>query len=290
MTGEGAHTLHLPDGRRLAFAQYGDPGGKAVFFFHGTPGSRFFRPPDEITSRLGVRLICVDRPGYGLSSFQSRRRILDWPADIARLADSLHLPTFALAGHSGGGPYALVCAYALPQRACRTALLSSAAPPEAPGRTRGLSTLNRLGMRYARFLVWPLERRLVAWVFRARAADPAGSIARQADHPRTVDERLLGRQEVRQACLESELEAFRPGLTGLAWDIRLITRPWGFPAAGVQVPVHVWHGTADQQTSASLADYLPAQIPDCQATLCAGEGHLLLFQHWKEILAWLCPD
>ncbi len=93
----------LSDGRVLAYEQYGDADGRPVFFFHGTPGSRLFHPPDEVTRRTGVRLICVDRPGYGGSTFQPGRQILDWPADIAALADALGLRTFAVAGHSGEG-------------------------------------------------------------------------------------------------------------------------------------------------------------------------------------------
>ena len=72
-------TITLKDGRLLAYAEYGDPAGTPVFFFHGTPGSRLFRPSDSITLKLGVRLICTDRPGYGASTFQPGRRLLDWP-------------------------------------------------------------------------------------------------------------------------------------------------------------------------------------------------------------------
>jgi len=74
--------ITLKDGRKLAYAEYGEPAGKPVFFFHGTPGSHFFHPPDGITQKMGVRLITVDRPGYGLSTFLPKRRILDWPGDI----------------------------------------------------------------------------------------------------------------------------------------------------------------------------------------------------------------
>ena len=77
MTQPNGKKIYLRDGRILSYAEYGDPCGKPIFFFHGTPGSRYFRPPDEITARLGVRLICVDRPGYGESTFQPGRRILD---------------------------------------------------------------------------------------------------------------------------------------------------------------------------------------------------------------------
>src|SRR5512136_1482675 len=109
-------TIALSDGRTLAYAEYGDPTGQPVFFFHGMPGSRLFRPPDQITAKVGVRLITTDRPGYGLSTFQPGRRFLDWPGDIAQLADHLNMEKFAVMGHSAGGPYVAACAYALPQR------------------------------------------------------------------------------------------------------------------------------------------------------------------------------
>ena len=35
-----AQLLRLSDGRQLGYADYGDPDGTPVMFFHGTPGSR----------------------------------------------------------------------------------------------------------------------------------------------------------------------------------------------------------------------------------------------------------
>src|SRR4051794_2688416 len=87
--------LHLPDGRVLGYAEYGDPTGCPLFFFHGLPGSRLRRHPDDsIAYKLGVRIIAPERPGYGLSSFQPGRTVLDWPADVVTLADALRLDRF----------------------------------------------------------------------------------------------------------------------------------------------------------------------------------------------------
>src|SRR5512136_1888696 len=118
------NTITLHDGRTLAYAEYGDPHGKPVFFFHGSPGSRLFTPPDEVTKHQHVRLICTDRPGYGASTFQLGRRLLDWPQDINDLAEALRIKKFYIVGHSGGGPYTLACAYALPDRILAAATLS----------------------------------------------------------------------------------------------------------------------------------------------------------------------
>jgi pimeloyl-ACP methyl ester carboxylesterase len=84
-------------------------------YFHGHPGSRLeARFLAKAADRAGVRLVGVDRPGMGLSTYQSRRRVMDWPGDVAQLADHLKLGRFAVVGFSGGGLYSLACAYGLP--------------------------------------------------------------------------------------------------------------------------------------------------------------------------------
>jgi len=282
------HTISLKDDRTLAYAEYGDPRGKPVFFFHGTPGSRLFRPRDEVTTRLGVRLICVERPGYGESTFQPGRRILDWPQDITQLASHLGIENFAVAGHSGGGPYVEACAYALPDRVTAAAILSGAGPMNTPNATQGMTALNKFGLTVGRFIPWPLWQMLIWIFFHRRADDPAADIDRGTGHRPPADEAQVSRPEVREACIRSEVEAFRPGLRGIAWDTRLLTRPWGFHLEDIHVPVHLWHGTDDDATPISMGRYVAGQIPNCRTTFCEGEAHLLLFPHWEEILAALC--
>jgi pimeloyl-ACP methyl ester carboxylesterase len=283
-------SISLRDGCILAYAEYGDPHGKPIFFFHGTPGSRFFRPPDEITTYLGVRLICVDRPGYGESTFQPGRRFLDWPYDIAQLADSLGIDKFAVAGHSGGGPYVLACAVALPKRIKAAAVISGAGPMDTPDIKRGMSSTNKLGVTIGRFIPWPLWQALI-WVFyHRRADDPAADIEGGNALRPLADNVQIHKLEVRQACILSEIEAFRPGLRGLAWDARLLTRSWGFQLEEIRVPVHLWHGTADDQATVSMARYIARKIPNCKATILENEAHLLLFPHWEEILTQLVSE
>ena len=283
-------TITLSDGRSLTCAEYGDLHGKPVFFFHGSPGSCYFRPPDEVTSRLGVRLICVDRPGYGESTFQPGRCLLDWPVDITQLADSLGIDQFAVAGHSGGGPHSLACAHDLPDRITAAATLCGAGPVETPGATVGMTSLNRFGFKFGRYFPWPLGRLITWFVFRERCADPSRVMDREIGLRPPADDELIARPEIRQACLQSELEAFRHGLKAMSWDVRLITRRWGFRLEDIRTPVFIWHGTADNVTSDTMAKYLAAKIPHSRLTLCEGEGHLLLFPHWEEILTQLTSE
>jgi len=281
-------TITLSDSRILGYAEYGDPSGKPVFFFHGIPGSRVFRPPEEITKKMGVRLICVERPGYGISTFQPRRRLLDWPDDVAQLADSLNLGSFAVAGHSGGGPYTAACAYKLSSRVTAAAILSGLGPLETPNATAEMSSMQKLAFSIGRYIPWPLWWLLVWQSYHQGKDDPAAVMERDAATRPAADAALWEHPEIRQVCYASTADGLRNGTRGLAWDLRIITRPWRFRLEDIRVPVYIWQGTDDNLTTIPMARYMASRIPNCKATFCEGEAHLLLFPHWEEILDVIC--
>jgi pimeloyl-ACP methyl ester carboxylesterase len=96
-SGNTGRTLRLRDGRLLGYAEWGDPAGKPVLYLHGLHSSRLalYRDPAFFAAH-GIRFITVDRPGIGLSSFQRGRTLLDWPDDLAQLAEALGVTRFAI--------------------------------------------------------------------------------------------------------------------------------------------------------------------------------------------------
>ena len=276
--------IKLKMGRTLCFAQSGDPEGRPVFFFHGAPGSRLFHPPEKITINHGVRLITIDRPGYGESSFQPRRTILDWAIDIKELADHLGIQKFYLASHSAGGPYVLACSHTIQDRVISASIISSVGPFEAIKTGTKISKVNHLGFRFSRYLPWTVWRSLVISIYRRRSQDPWVDIDRQAPNRTNADAEMIKIADVRNNCVESEVEAFKHGLTGLAWDVCLITRPLGFPLEEIKVPVRIWHGSDDNQAPATMAHYLASKIPLSSKRIIQGEAHLMIFKYWEEIL------
>ena len=120
--------LTLPDKRQLAYAEYGDPNGYPVFYFHGGGTSRLepLLLGDEVFIRLGLRLVAPDRPGIGQSDFQPNRGFSDWTKDVTFLADTLGLDKFSVLGVSSGGGYTAACAAKIPHRLHSAVIVSGA--------------------------------------------------------------------------------------------------------------------------------------------------------------------
>ena len=281
--------LRLRDGRLLGYAEYGDPEGKPAFFFHGMPGSRLEgRFGHDAAKKLGIRVVAIDRPGYGLSDFKPRRTFVDWPDDVVELADALKIDRFSVAGVSGGGPYVAACALKIPQRLTAAGIISGVGPFDVPGATEGMSRQNRLIFGMARRLPWLVS--LPYWLMAQgarRFPDRVTSLMlRSLPEP---DKAVLARPEIRALFIEDTAEAFRSGGRGAAWESVLYARPWGFRLEDITMEVHLWQGEEDVNVPPSMGRYQAEAIPNCRPTFYPGEGHLLIVDRMEEILAALFP-
>ncbi len=276
--------LVLGDGRRLGYAQYGRPDGEPIFYFHGHPGSRLEgRFAHSAAAAAGFLVIALDRPGVGLSDVQPGRALTDWPADVAETADKLGISRFSVAGASGGGPYALACAWRLPSRVSRAAVISGAGPFQVRGITHGMRWQNRVGFQLGSR--WPALAAAAMRSMRRGVIDqPERTIDALARAMSPADAVVVRRPEVRDLLIADLVEAFRQGSDGATHDMVLLGRPWGFSLREIEPEVYLWQGEADTLVPPAMGRYLAEQIPHCHARMLPGEGHLLIIDRMPDLI------
>ena len=131
--------IAVDEDRQISFAEFGAPQGRAVFWLHGTPGARRQIPTEArvYAEDHNIRLIGIDRPGIGSSTPHRYENIAAFAADLRTIADTLGIDEMAIVGLSGGGPYSLACAAALPERVLAVAVLGGVAPTQGPDAIAG---------------------------------------------------------------------------------------------------------------------------------------------------------
>jgi len=232
-----------------------------------------------------LRVIAPDRPGMGGSDFQRDRVLLDWPNDVAELADSLGMERFGVLGVSGGGPYVLACAHSIPDRLTGAVVVAGPAPLSSAEATSGMSAQSRRMFWIARRAPW-LARMIFGLTALAIRLFPDRVFGRVSASTPACDMAVLERPDVKQVIVGSFREALRNGGHGVAYEMTLFTRPWGFQPKDVRRRVDLWQGTEDVNVPASMTEDLAGQLPDCNAHVLQGEGHFsLLSNHQQEILA-----
>lgn len=275
----------LPDGRKLAYAEFGQPDGDPVVYFHGAPSSRLepLLIGDEALTRLGLRVIAPDRPGMGRSDFQPGRGFSHWPSDVAALADALGLGQFAVLGNSGGGPYVAACAARIPDRLRAAVIVSGGWRMDWPEATNGLPFVNRLVMILARRA--PVLLRLLlssmGGVAQGERDKELKRLRARLPPPDYAAFEQPGRLEAFGASMR---ECMRQGTKGVAWDMGLYVREFDFRLDEIRRPLTLFHGEQDTNAPIALVRRVVAELPTTRLITYENEAHLsTLCNHVDEI-------
>lgn len=275
-------TIPLPDGRKLGFAEYGRPKGSPVLFCHGTPGSRLTITEEmsRLADAMDIWLIVPDRPGYGESDPKPNRRFIDWPEDVSVLLKKLKINRFRALGYSMGSPYALACAYMMPESVSGVSLVGGIAPnlfdPEV------IATISPTSN--ALFTMARDNPSLLIETLKTLAPDGDSLLAAMAGGFPATDKVLLAQAQITSTFLRDSIETLRQGHDEAATDFVLTANSWGFDLKAIQAPTHIWNGMEDLNVPPAMARHLASNLPRNKIRLLPGEGHLCLFTHWEEIL------
>ncbi|MEN3285226.1 MAG: hypothetical protein V7607_6366 [Solirubrobacteraceae bacterium] len=271
-------TVDAPDGRQIGVAEFGSPDGPVVVLLHRSPGSRLLDPDPAATTAAGVRLVCVDRPGYGATDPVAAPSRAEAADDLEAVVGALGLDDVALVGWSGGGQFAVEAAARSGVRARSLTLLATPAPyHEVP---------------------WPIPPELVA-LCDAVPADPAAgleairaAVAWFADAPQAAalgdpspaDAAARQRPGIADALVAMTVEAARQGAEGMAFDIVAGSLRDAFGFDAIDVPVQLFAGDTDLNVGLEHLDWWAERLSSAERHVLADSGHLLALTHWGEIL------
>jgi pimeloyl-ACP methyl ester carboxylesterase len=189
-------------------------------------------------------------------------------------------------GVSAGGPYAIACARALPDRIAAAAAVSSLSPVCAPHAGTSMPVHLRLGLR-ALVRRPDLAARGGARAMRIAERRPRALVRVARIGATPADRELLAAADGGTAAVESFLAAAAGGVRGMIEDYLTVCTAWGFELADVAGEVHVWHGEQDRFVPVEHARALAAALPRCRATYDAQDGHFFFRRRLAEVLSAL---
>jgi pimeloyl-ACP methyl ester carboxylesterase len=275
------HIVRLPDGRRVGVVSHGDPDGRPLFLYHGTPASRLGHESADAPAReRGIRVLCPDRPGIGRSDPLPGRTLAGWADDAVALADVLGIDRFAVLGYSGGGPYALAAAAGAPDRVTVAGLMAGVGPIDRPGARQGMGKTDLQLVDLAQRRPWAARAMLRVMRLGARAS-PSYALRVFKKEVSAVDQRVLDEQG--PGITAFFVEALRQGPQGVIDEYLLWAGPWGFGLDQIRVPVHVWQGDDDFLVPMHHAEDMVARLPNATLHPLPGEGHVSIQMHLGEI-------
>ena len=269
-------TFRLKDGRKLGYAEYGPANGKPILWFHGTPGGRRQIAPRarELANSRKVRLIAVERPGIGDSTSHSYDSLADWSADIQAFCNAKGIDRFAICGLSGGGPYALACAYYLQDRVIAASILGGVAPAAGlEAAAGGISKLARTFAPMVKHLRVPLNRLLLILIRRLEShVDIAMDSFARFMPP--GDQAMFEDPMIRTMFEDDILLASKDQMQAMLHDVVIFGRDWGFLLSDINTPIYLLYGNADNIVPVEHGEHIAQRLPNAELRIRDGEGHL----------------
>jgi pimeloyl-ACP methyl ester carboxylesterase len=290
MTSEVTERLgvEVAEGRAVEVLTAGAADGLPLVFHTGTPSGLVPYPAlTHAAARHGLRCVLYSRPGYGNSDPQPGRRVADAAGDVAAILDHLGAGHFVSAGWSGGGPHALACAAALPDRCLAAATIAGVAPYSAPG----LDWLSGMAAEnideFGAAVSGEAELTAVLTEFAAGMRDLTGAGIVEAFGSLVTEPDIAALAGDFAGYLAQALStAVATGIAGWRDDDLAFVKDWGFAVSQVDVPVTVWQGEQDAMVPLAHGAWLAGNVLGARPRLMPDEGHLsLVVNHIEAIVA-----
>ncbi|SON53108.1 alpha/beta fold hydrolase [Vibrio tapetis] len=278
-------TMLLPDGRKLGYSDVGNKSHAPLVMLHPSTGSRLQQHPNkQIAFEQRVRVISIDRPGYGLSDTCEGASLKSVAKDVGYLMDSLNIQRFAVAGFCGGGPYALAVAAQFRHRVVHTNLISSVTPFQEINLLHGVKTTNKM-MAHLALKAPEVLRHLIFLIAKNVVDEPERYFDQVIEHLGVSDASVLQEPEALENFVVAFQEAMRQGSAAFVHDLYTLSNPWETDYSAITSPITMWHGHEDRHVPIQYAQQLAHVLSNVTIKNQPQHGHFLIYYLWGDILA-----
>ncbi|WP_372700016.1 alpha/beta fold hydrolase [Arthrobacter sp. JSM 101049] len=275
-------------GRRVGVHEHDHGTRRTVVLCHPTGGSGAVDPDPALSAARGIRLLAVDRPGYGRSDPLARAddsAVEQAAADLAEVLDARDAREVGLVGWGEGGWTAAALAAARPELVYRLVLVATPAldtalpylPPELRAAARG-----------------PQDPALVADAIRGvlgfTSSVPEAAAVVRVLHRSSADDAVLERPGAREALATMVDAAYAHGDAGVLADLlEALARPPAIDPETIRAKTLLLYGQNDPAVPPRHATWWKKRLPHSRIEITPRAGHLLLFGMWSRTLSHLAP-
>ena len=277
--------LVRPDGRTVAWSECGVPDGEPVLRLPGTPGSRLSLRADQTPwVERGLRVITVERPGFGASTRLPGRGFVEHADDLAAILDHLDIICVPVYGGSGAAPHVLAFAARHPHRVAACTIVDGGAPLTDDEVLQQID-FNAIGDTLARAGNVDALRAMAEEARASMMADPIAGFRAIMDTAPAEDQEIMADPIWQKAFARGICEALAPGVDGWVDEAILAVGDWpDVDIEAVTSSATWWHGDADRNCPLSAATRLVGRLPNARLVVWEGAGHLTGYRREPEIL------
>jgi pimeloyl-ACP methyl ester carboxylesterase len=271
--------------------------GKPVVYFHVTASSSLeVLLLKDFAETANLRIIGVDRPGYGLSSYKTRKNLVDFGGDVNFLADSLGLERFGVLGWSGGGVFALAYLNSYPEHITNAVI---AATPNLP-----FDISQAHNTPFARYII------KIPFIADFAMKNMSRQILKANNDINKFLKSRAGKQMLHAYSKEdlkffsdptwltllyrSMAEAFRQGNQGIkavTEEHQIFMKPWNLDFPKILADkLFIWQGSDDKTCRVNNAYLISQKMVSAHLEVFQGKGHCVMFDNLNKLGALLFRD
>jgi pimeloyl-ACP methyl ester carboxylesterase len=226
----------------LSYAEYGYKNGYPILIQHGLIASIDDYYLFDRLIKLGTRLICIARPGYGESSPYRMANIAEWADIVSVLIDELQLSHFDVLGMSSGAPYSYSIGY------------------KAPEKVRSLFIFSGIPALYD-------EKILSLWPY------PVTKNADLAEMQKVAYDLFFANLSKEDLTKNDIKDSMMNNCFGIAQDLKIRCMDWGFSLSDVTENVFMRHSKSDNSVPFITAEMTSRLLPNCTFETRENDAH-----------------